>query len=352
LSHKTIDRRKTIAVISAAVLAVLAFIVSIFIGSSDMSFTDSLAGLFRYGTNLQVRVIWNIRLPRIIAGFVVGFGLAIAGVAMQSTLQNPMASPSTLGVSNAAVFGANLGIVVFGSGVITMNGPILSSVDNPYLVAIFAFAFALASAFLTLLLSKVRHFSSETVVLAGIAFGTLFSAGTTLIQYFAVDTDLASAVYWTFGDLSRASYTEDLVLAGAMVVVFMCLVFMSRSLDAMVCGDDVAKSLGVRVGLVRFLSLLLASAFTALSISIMGIIGFLGIMAPHIMKRIVGSEHRFLLPASGFVGAFILLVSDMFARSLLSGASLPVGALTSLLGAPVFLYIVFAKKTERPLCSR
>lgn len=351
-NFKKIEWRKRIVILVLFFAVLIAAFFSVFVGSAGLSFSESWAGLLRQGNNLQNRIVWNIRMPRILAAIVAGFGLSVAGTVMQATLQNPMASPSTLGVSNAAVFGANLGIIVFGSGTITMQGPLLTAVNNPYLVSIFAFFFALISVLLVLALSKFRHFSSETVVLAGIAFGTLFTAGTTLVQYFAVDESLASAVFWTFGDLSRASYQETAVLAGVVFASFFIFMLFRFSYNALLSGDEVAKSLGVHVEIIRFISLLLASVICALTISILGIIGFLGIMGPHIMKRIVGNDHRYLLPSSALMGSLILILSDMVARAALNGTSLPVGAITSLLGAPIFLWIVFARKGEKPLCSR
>ena len=193
-------------------------------------------------------------------------------------------------------------------------------------------------------LSKIRHFAPNVVILAGIALGSLYSAITTIIQYFAVDTQIASAIYWTFGDVGRASFRDDwimLTVTGAAIILFS---FLAYPLNALSGGDSFAKSLGVKTGLLRFVALLTASAVSAVIISSLGIIGFLGIVAPHIARRFVGNDHRVLIPASCLMGAVLLEVSDILSRLLLNGTSLPVGAVTALFGAPFFLYIIFRRK--------
>jgi iron complex transport system permease protein len=327
-------------------LVILVFFLSLFVGSSNMSFVDGVKALFGEGTKTNILIMQNIRLPRVLAGLIAGFGLAASGHIMQSSLNNPMASPSTLGVSNAAVLGANIAIIVLSGGYFdSANGSNWNS-SNPYVTVTFAFLFALGAMATILALSSFRGFQPNTVVLAGIALGSLFSAVTTLIQYFATDTQLASAVYWTFGDLGRATYQTDWIMLAVVSVSTIVFFFLSKSLNVMQSGDESAKSLGINPSLVRFICLFLASLIAATCISFLGIIGFLGIIAPQVMKRIVGEDHRYSLISSCLFGSLLLILSDTLARALLQGTSLPVGAITSILGAPFFLYIIFSKKEK------
>lgn len=285
-------------------------------------------------------VIWNIRLPRIAAGIVAGAGLSIAGCVMQTCLRNPLASPSTLGISNAAAFGANLAIVFFGAGSTRSNTADAIFISNPYAVTISAFVFSLVAMALILTLTGLRGFSPESVVLAGVAFGSLFTAGSTLVQYFAQDAQVAAMVFWTFGDLGRISWREAAILT--VVTMAAIVYFMLRRWDynALDSGEDSAKSLGVNVERVRFGGMLVSSMITAVAVSFMGIIGFIGLIGPQIMRSIIGPDKRFLIPASALAGACLLLFSDTLARTVISPVVLPVGAITSFFGAPLFLFLL------------
>ncbi len=323
----------------------LAFI-SLLLGSSKMSATDTFAAIFGKGTLATQRIVWNIRLPRIIAAVVAGAGLSLAGLIMQTILNNPMASPSTLGVSNAAVFGANLSIIAFAGGFLS-TGNNLSSYAvgaNPYATSAVAFVFSTASIILILALCRLRAFRSGVVVLAGIAVGSVWTAATTILQFFATDVGISAAVIWNFGDLGRATYKVDLIMFIVVLFGFVFFMLMSYKLNALLSGDPVAVSVGINVKRLRFTSMLIASMITAVCVSYLGIIGFVGIICPHVIKRILGQDHRVTVPASVFAGSFLLLGADTFSRTLGNGSALPVGAITSLLGAPFFLAIIFGKR--------
>jgi iron complex transport system permease protein len=292
-------------------------------------------------------IVWNIRLPRVIAGIVAGAGLAVAGCVMQTCLRNPLASPSTLGISNAAAFGANLAIVFFGAGTIHSNTNDAVFINNPYSVTLSAFAFSMLAMMLILFMARLRGFSPESVVLAGVAFGSLFSAGSTLIQYFAQDVQVAAMVFWTFGDLGRVSWQEVAILSALVVVALLYFLLHRWDYNALENGEDTARSLGVNVDGIRFGGLLAASLITAVSVSFMGIIGFVGLISPQIMRRVLGNDHRFLIPASAVVGAALLLFSDTLARTMISPIVLPVGAITSFFGAPLFLFLLAKGYSKR-----
>ena len=343
------SRRNTI-IILAMLLAVLVIgIACLFVGSSNMSFADALDALLGGGNDAQSRIIWKIRVPRVLAAIIAGAGLAVSGLVMQTTLNNSMASPSTLGVSNAAVFGANLSIIAFASGFLS-TGNNLQSFDvgaNPYATSVLAFLFATISVLVVLGLCTVRSFSPNVVVLSGIAIGSVWTAATTILQFYATDVGLSAAVVWTFGDLGRATYRTDLIMAITVVVGIVFFLLMSWKYNALLSGEATAKTMGVQVERLRFASLLLASVITAVCVSFLGIIGFVGIICPHVTKKLLGQDHRVTIPVSCLTGSLLLLLADTLSRSLGSGSALPVGAITSLLGAPFFMAIIFSRKENR-----
>lgn len=343
------NRKKNIAAILILAAAVLvAAFVCLFVGSSHMSIADCFAALAKKGSPAQLRIIWNIRVPRVLAALIAGAGLSVSGLIMQTNLNNPMASPSTLGVSNAAVFGANLSIIAFAGGYLSTGNNLTSYTVgmNPYSTSLIAFLFSTLSILLILGLCRLRSFQPGVVVLAGIAIGSVWTAATTILQFYATDVGLSAAVIWTFGDLGRATYRTDLIMAIVVISGLVFFLLMSWRLNALLSGDAAAKSMGVHVDLLRFVCMLLASVITAVCVSFLGIIGFVGIICPHVAKRLLGQDHRVSIPASALGGSLLLLLADTLSRSMGGGSALPVGAITSMLGAPFFLAIIFSRKGE------
>lgn len=341
--QKSIRRKWFVLLI--LLLAMLFFmLVSVNAGSANVPLLDVLKMLLGAGDEKSFVVVWKLRMPRVVAAVVAGAGLSVSGCVMQTNLKNPLASPSTLGVSAAATFGANLAIIVFGAGTVMNTASDAVAINNPYLVTILAFACAAGAIVLILALSNLRGFTPESIVLSGVALSSVFSAGTTIIQYFGDDVKIAAALFWTFGDLGRVSWKEVAILSVITVAAMIYYMFMRWNYNALANGEELAKSLGVNASRVRFWGLLTAALLTAVSVSFMGMIGFVGLIGPQIMKRIVGSDHRFLIPASALLGAIILLLADTVARVVISPIVLPVGAVTSLLGAPIFFYILLARK--------
>ena len=331
----------------AVAVFMLAF-VCLFVGSSHMTVRECLAALAGKGSAAQVRIIRNIRIPRVLAAIVAGAGLSVSGLIMQTDLNNPMASPSTLGVSNAAVFGANLSIIAFAGGFLSTGNNLTNYTvgANPYATSLMAFLFSTLSILLILGLCRVRAYQPGVVVLAGIAIGSIWTAATTILQFYATDVGLSAAVVWTFGDLGRATYRTDAIMAAVVAAGIAYFALMSWKLNALLSGDAAAKSMGVHVDRLRFSTMLLASVITAVCVSFLGIIGFVGIICPHVTKRLLGQDHRVSLPASALSGSILLLLADTLSRSIGNGSALPVGAITSLLGAPFFLAIIFGRKGE------
>ena len=335
-------RKKLVAVTVLLILVIVLGFVCLFVGSSNMSLKECIDALFGKGSSAAVRIIRNIRIPRVLAAIIAGAGLSVSGLIMQTNLNNSMASPATLGVSNAAVFGANLSIIAFAGGFLSTGNNLTSYTTgaNPYATSFMASIFSTLSIFLVLGLCHFRSFRPGVVVLAGIAIGSIWTAATTILQFYATDVGLSAAVIWTFGDLGRATYKTDLIMAVAVVIGIIFFILMSWRYNALLSGDAAASSLGVNVKVLRFTSMLFASIITAVCVSYLGIIGFVGIICPHVVKKILGQDHRFSIPASVFAGSILLLISDTLSRSMGNGSALPVGAVTSLLGAPFFLMII------------
>jgi len=340
------QKRNTVIVWAMLVSVIMAGIACLFVGSSNLSFADALRALLGSGNDAQSRILWRIRVPRVLAAIIAGSGLSVAGLVMQTTLNNTMASPSTLGVSNAAVFGANLSIIAFAGGFLSTGNNLQSfSVGaNPYATSLLAFLFSTASILLILGLCTLRSFSPNVVVLSGMAIGSVWTAATTILQFYATDVGLSAAVVWSFGDLGRATYRTDAIMAAVVLVGVVFFMFMSWKYNALLSGEATAKTMGVQVESLRFVTLLLASVITAACVSFLGIIGFVGIICPHVTKKLLGQDHRVTIPVSCLMGSLLLLMADTASRTLGSGSALPVGAITSLLGAPFFIAILFGRK--------
>jgi len=286
-------------------------------------------------------LLWGYR-PR--WGGWVGAGLAVAGAAMQSILRNPLGSPFTLGISHAAAFGAAFSVMLLGSGVMGDSSGSSVTILNPYLTTSSAFACSLLSAGVIIGVSRLRGATPETMILTGVALGALFTAGTMFLQFFADDVELAAMVFWTFGDTARASWSELGLLSAVTGVCFLYFWANAWNYNAMDAGDETAMGLGVRVDRLRFIGMFLASLLTAVIISFLGIIGFVGLVVPHMVRRLIGSDERFLLPATCLGGGLLLLLSDTAARLMLSPHVLPVSVLTAFLGAPVFIALIIRGK--------
>ena len=335
-----VGKKVTVILIGIAATIVM-FLVSVSVGAVSIPIPDIIATIFGGGgTSLYERIIWNIRIPQALTAIVAGAGLAIAGVAMQSVLRNPLASPFTLGLSSAAAFGAAVGILLFGAGTTGSNIADAVVINNPYLTTMSAFFFAILTTVIILFISKIRSASPETMILAGVAISSLFSAGLMAIQYFVDDTRLASIVFWQFGDVARASWSELGLITLITVICFIYFIYKRWDYNSIDAGEETAKGLGVNVDRTRLIGMIAASLISATVVAFLGIIGFVGLVCPHMMRRIVGDDHRFLIPATFVCGAVLLLVSDTVARTLIAPTVLPVAVITAFLGAPVFLYLI------------
>ncbi len=327
---------KKVLFITLCITALVAItIVALCIGSANLSIPEVLNQIFN-----QSGIAWSIRLPRVLVAVVAGAMLAVAGAVMQCLLKNPLSEPYTLGLSQASAFGAAFAIVILGAGSMYSNSKDAVIISNQYTVTICAFCFCLISTAIILALSRLTKVAPESIVLAGVVLGSIFAAGLTAVQYFASDVQIASIIYWTFGDLSRITW-DSLILIGAVSApVLIYFVYNRWNYNALDAGVDTANSLGVNVTRHITVGMVLASLIAALVVSLMGIIGFVGLLAPHMVRKVIGSDNRFVIPASAIVGALILVVSDTLARTIISPLVLPVGVITAFMGGPLFLYVL------------
>ena len=280
-------------------------------------------------------IVWGLRLHRIAMAILGGIGLAVAGAVMQGILKNPLASPFTLGISSAAGFGATLAIIM-GAGF----------VGGEYLIVGNAFVFTFISSLIVLGLAKYKGISPETMILAGIAVMYIFSAMTSFMQYMGDAEQVQGVVFWMMGSLGRSDWSKVAIVAIILALSIPYLVLRSWDINAMGTGDETARSLGVNVERTRVICMMLVSVIVASIVCFTGTIGFIGLVSPHITRMVIGGDHRFLLPASGLVGGFLLLSADTLARTILAPVILPVGIMTAFMGVPFFVYLFMRRKKE------
>lgn len=313
--------------------------VSLCLGSWGLDVMQILQALCGKGEAAAQAIVWNIRMPRICTAMTVGVALSLAGCVMQASLRNPLASSSTLGVSQGAAFGAAVAIVWLDSGLTMQGSP--GTPLQPCLVTLCAFAGGLGTTAVILGLARLARVSAASMILAGVALGALFAGGTALVQYFADDIKIATIVYWTFGDLGRASWANIALILAVSLAGFMYFYVNHWNYNGLESGPQTARSLGIHVDRLMLISMVLSSLMASVSVACVGTISFVGLVAPHMARRCVGTNHRFLLPASACMGAVIMVLAELLARMIVSPSILPIGALTSFLGAPVFLYMIF-----------
>ncbi|MCG8916484.1 iron ABC transporter permease [Actinokineospora sp. PR83] len=324
------------------VLLVASTAVVITIGPADIGVGEvwrtvlaHLGGGERVLSPIRDGIIWHLRLPRTLLAAVCGAGLAVCGVVLQSLLRNPLADPFVLGVSSGASTGAVV-VVVLGVG-----GGAVSLSAGAFLGAVLAFT-------LVLVLSRLLGGQLDRVVLCGVAAMQLFSALTSFIVLTSADAETTRGVlFWLLGSLSSATWTEVGVCAAVLVVALVVCLGHGRTLDAFAFGEDAAASLGIRVARVRVVLLCATALLTAVLVSSSGAIGFVGLVLPHAARALAGAGHARLLPTSALGGAIFLVWVDTAARSALDPQEIPVGVLTSLIGVPAFVVILYRTRSRR-----
>jgi iron complex transport system permease protein len=338
--YREFTKRKRFFLLIGLLLLVLCVIIAAQNGPIDIPFTDVVKHIFTFDTVGTGRVIWNIRMVRIIGALFAGAGLAVAGVVMQCILRNPLASPFTLGISSSAAFGASFAIIFLGAGS-SMTSTV--SINNPYITTVCAFLFSLVATGSILLLTKITRVSAETMILAGVAISAMFSAGLSFMQYIATDSQLGNIVAWTFGDLGKATWSWNSLILLVFLPVVLYYFYKRWDYNAMDAGEDTAKGLGVNTERERVVGMILSSVLSAVIVSFFGIIAFIGLLGPHIARMIIGSDHRYIIPLSIILGAIVLVTADGVGQVILYPSVIPVGIITSMLGGPLFIYLLIRR---------
>jgi len=286
-------------------------------------------------TDSHRTIIWNIRLPRVILGVLVGASLSMAGAAFQGMFKNPMADPYIIGISSGAALGATIAIIL----------KLDYRIYNISTISVFAFLGALLTVFLVYNIARIGGSLPITnLLLAGVAIGQFFTAIMSFLMII-YDNDMNKIIYWTLGSLSGKGWEPVNRIFLLVVTVMILINFFARDLNIMLTGDEVAQSLGVDVEKTKLYLLILCSLITSIVVSVSGIIGFVGLIIPHIARIVLGPDHRILLPASALLGGIFMIFADTIARTIISPVQIPVGIITALFGGPFFIYLL--KRGER-----
>ena len=328
--------RRAAQVLGLAALLVLSVLADLASGASGMGLGHLLQGVFD-PTALSATervIIWNVRLPYSLMAVLVGAALALAGAEMQAILDNPLASPFTLGVSSAAALGASLSIA-YPLSIVWLEPSVQ--------VTLMAFVFACLSVLLLQTMSRLRGAGVESLVLFGIALVFSCNALVSLLQLLATEDVLQQLVFWTLGSLARADWNKLAILAAVLALIVPFSLRAAPAMTLLRMGEDRARSFGVDTRRLRFASLLRISLLSATAVAFVGTIGFIGLVGPHIARLLVGEDQRFLLPASALVGALLLSLSSIASKLILPGVIVPVGIVTALVGVPVFVVLVFRR---------
>jgi iron complex transport system permease protein len=322
---------KISALIIACLLIVILFFIDIFVGSANLTFSETLSAIFAPGnvSSSIVLIVRELRIPIALMAILIGLSLGTSGSVMQTILHNPLASPYTLGIGAGASFGATIAILFQG---------------NDFVVAGLAFLFAMIISLLIFFIGKFKKISTHTMTLLGIALLFFFKALQSFVQYFASEDQNQSIVFWEFGSLQKVDYQKVLILLVAFVIIFPLLMRNSWKYTSLSLGDMKAESLGIQTSKLKLESFILISILSALSVCFTGPIGFIGIASPHIARMISGDDHRFYLPLSGLIGAFILLFADIVSKIIMPGSIFPIGIITSLIGVPFFFVVLIKEK--------
>ncbi|MBE6518073.1 MAG: iron ABC transporter permease [Thermoplasmata archaeon] len=342
--------RKIVLIVLCIILSIFLLGFSIYIGGSDIDFArvyslliDHLMG-HKYETGtidfIDDYVVWNLRLPRALIGIIAGAGLAAGGAVMQSVMKNPLADPYTTGISSGACFGMAIAIIV---GLEIGSGTILGDTGG----VLNAFIFAVVPMLLIIVLNQRIGASPTTLILAGVAISYIFNSLTTILMMMTDSETLANVYRWQIGSLSNNLTWNDFpILASVNIVGSIALIMLSSKLNVLTLGDASAKSLGMDADMMRVVCLFIISLMVASIVSYCGIIGFVGLVVPHIIRILIDSDNKFVIPASMALGAVFLISADIAARLISPLDAIPVGVILSFVGSPIFLYLIIRQKKE------
>ena len=287
--------------------------------------------------------VWNVRLPRVIVGIIAGAGLAAGGAAMQSAVKNPLADPYTTGISSGAVFGVSVGIVL---------GFSLTTSIGMYGLVLNAFIFGMVPALAIVAISRLTRTSPATLILVGVAMSYLFNSASTLLLVGTSAEKLQDAYLWQIGTLENVTWDYVPIMLTMTAIGIAVLIAASSKINLLTAGDESAKSLGIDPETFRTAVIVVLSLMTAVIVGFLGIVGFVGLVSPHIVRTIIGADNRYVIPGAAVFGAAFLLIGDLIARTIIYPGSLPVGVVMSFVGAPIFLYLVVRSRREVWRCRK
>jgi iron complex transport system permease protein len=335
--YEGITKKKLAYVFAMLVILLISFFTDIMTGPAWLTIEEVFRTILGANSSdpMSGVIMWSIRLPVAFMAIAVGAALGIAGAEMQTILSNPLASPYTLGISAAAGFGAALALVM-GMGMIPYAGE--------FLVPANAFIFSMASCIVIYLLAKGQNAQKESIVLVGIALLFLFQALLALLEYRSTDNQLQAVVFWLFGSLMKATWQKVGIVAGVLILLVPILARDAWKLTALRLGDNKAQSLGIDVRRLRLKVLLCVSIITATAVCFVGTVGFVGLVAPHISRMLVGEDQRFFLPLSALCGALLLSAASIGSKMVVPGSVFPIGIITSLVGIPFFFSLILTRK--------
>jgi iron complex transport system permease protein len=320
-------------------LLIISIVGAIFLGAYQTSFAEigqAMMNFLNGKNNAITYLIFHIRLPRILLAGLVGGGLAIAGAAIQGLFRNPLAEPSLIGITSGAMLFAVSSIVLMGSFLATF-----SAIFQQATVSIFAFIGGLSTTYLVYFLSsKHGRTNVMTMLLAGIAITAFAAAITGIFIFLSEDQQLRDITFWSLGSVSSASWIQLGITAPIVLIGTFLLNTHAKSLNAILLGEKEATYLGIKVEKVKSQIILITALIVGVSIAMTGIIGFVGLIIPHFLRLIFGTDYRFLLKGSALLGAIFLIITDTLARTIIAPAELPIGILTALVGAPFFLWLL------------
>jgi len=334
--YRALAFRKTLILLAALAVVFAALFADILVGPSMLTAGDVLAAILSTSDATTDVIVWTLRLPMALMGVVVGAALGAAGAQSQTILDNPVADPYTLGISSAAGFGAAVSIL-FGAAI---------PIDPVYLAPVCAFISCTVACAMIYGMSRLRRVDAETMILSGIAVLFLFHALLSLMQYQASPEALQAIVFWLFGSLARASWTKVAIVAGLFAVVLPLLMADAWRLTSLRLGEDRARSLGVNVEQLRIRVFAAISLLTAVAVCFVGTIGFVGLIAPHMARFLVGEDQRFFLPLSALMGGFLLSAASIASKSIVAGAVYPIGIVTALVGVPIFSILIIQSRRK------
>lgn len=333
-------RNRLFFIILTALATVLIAGYSLSAGKTQVGFVETYSTIFHHIMgDIQDKfidyMVVDIRLPRVLGGIIAGSGLAVCGVVMQSVLKNPLADPFTTGVSSGASFGATIAI---STGMVLYFGYVS--------LITLAFVCSMVPIFMIIVLSKTSKASPTTMIMAGIGVMYIFNAFTTVLKLWANPDDLSSIYTWEVGSLSMVTLDQLPIMGGICIVGLIVVQILSGKLNILATGDDNAKAMGIDAETLRIILLLLTGLISASIVSFTGLIGFIGLVSPHICRMFVGADNRYLIPASAMFGSMFLILADLIGRAFLGPIMLQVGVVMSFVGGPLFIMLILKRSSK------